>query len=380
MPRLLYVDAKWARPSVDAGSQRAIQLVGELVRIGYDVDFGALFPSEAGGLESAAIDLAGSNRVYAANEDALLGHIARHGRDYEVAVVAWTRVATRLIEPLRGANPDLVIVFDTVDVNHVREYRHARVSGNANILRRALAMKQAELGAVRAADLTIAISEADARVLRDGVPSARVEVVTMAVDGRAGPAPGPQERKGALYLGNYMAWHNVDAVTHLAQDIVPYLDAAGSSLPITLAGAGSHDLIRVLESDRLRVVGFVPEIEPVMDGQRMFVAPLRVGSGIKGKLLTALAAGLPIVASPVAVEGIPVVDGESALLAQTPAEFADACLRLESDDALWRQLSAGSISVVAEHFSRELVSRQAEQAFAGLLAVGPAKQSRSASR
>jgi len=43
------------------------------------------------------------------------------------------------IEPLRAANPDLLICFDTVDVNHVREYRHARVSGNVNILRRALA-------------------------------------------------------------------------------------------------------------------------------------------------------------------------------------------------------------------------------------------------
>ncbi len=367
MTRLLYLDAKWPRPSVDAGSQRAIQLVGELVRMGFEVDFAALFPAEAGGIEAEAIDLAGSTRIHAADEAGVLDHVARHGSEYDVSVVAWTRVAGRVMEPLRAANPTQTIVFDTVDVNHVREYRHARVTGNVNILRRALAMKQAELGSVAASDMTIAISDTDARVLRAGVPAARIEVITMAVDQRVGPPPGPDSRTGAIYLGNYMAWHNVDAVTHLAHDVVPFIDAAGSDLPLTLAGAGSHELIEELASKRLRVVGFVPEIQPMLDRQRMFVAPLRVGSGIKGKLLMALAAGLPVVATPIALEGIPVIDGHDALVAETPAEFAAACLRLEADDELWRRLSSGAMALVAEHFSHDRVRSQVERAFAGLL-------------
>jgi glycosyltransferase involved in cell wall biosynthesis len=96
------------------------------------------------------------------------------------------------------------------------------------------------------------------------------------------------------------------------------------------------------------------------------LAPLRIGSGVKGKLLAALAAGLPVVATPIAAEGIPLVDGVNALLAESPADLAAACLRLDSDDALWRRLSAGGMSVVAEHFSRGLVSRQVRRSFEAL--------------
>ena len=283
-------------------------------------------------------------------------------------MLAWTRVAQRLIGPLRDANPDMVLCFDTIDVNHVREYRHARVSGNANILRRALAIKQAELAAVAACDMTIAISDHDAQTLQALAPEARIEVITLAVEPRHGPCPGPEGRRGALYLGNYMAWHNVDAVTHIARDIAPILDRLGSSLPMIFAGAGMHELVEELASERISIAGFVPDIEAEMDRRRMFVAPLRVGSGIKGKLLGALAAGLPVVATPVAAEGIPLVDGVSALIAATDAEFAAACARLEVDDALWRRLSAGATAVVADHFSPAIVRAQVASVFGDMLA------------
>jgi O-antigen biosynthesis protein len=365
--RLLYADAKWPRPSTDAASQRAVQLVGALVGLGFEVDFAALFPGEAGGELDAPIELAGARPVPAADETVLLDHIARHGRGYDVAVVAWTRVAQRLLEPLRAANPQIYLCFDTNDVNHVREYRHARVSGNVNLLRRALAMKAAELGAVAAADLTIAISDHDAETLRRAVPQAPVEVITLAVERRDGDPPGPVGRRGAVYLGNYMAWHNVDAVTHLARDVAPELDRLDAPLPITLAGAGRHGMIDELASERISVVGFVDDIRGLFDHHRLFVAPLRVGSGVKGKLLAALAAGLPVVATPVAAEGIPLVDGESALLASTPAALAAACARLDADDALWQRLSTGGRRVVDEHFSFDLVRRQVTSVFAPLL-------------
>ncbi|HEY7598882.1 MAG TPA: glycosyltransferase family 4 protein [Candidatus Limnocylindrales bacterium] len=366
MSRLLYVDAKWPRPRSDAASQRATQLVGELVRLGFDVDFGALSPGEHGGELDDPIDLAGARPVVAVDEAALLDHVHHRGHEYDVAVVAWTRVAERLLGPLRAASPHTLVCFDTNDVNHVREYRHARVSGNANILRRALAMKRAELGAVAAADVTIAISEHDAGILRAGVPAARVEVITLAVATRPDEPPGPAGRRGAIYLGNYNAWHNVDAVSHLVADVVPELERRGSGLSITLAGAGRHALIDALASARVTVAGFVDDVAAAFDRQRMFVAPLRVGSGVKGKLLTALALGLPVVATPIAIEGIPLVDGQTCLLASTPADFAAACLRLERDDELWRRLSAAGRAMVTERFSQAVVREQVGRVFGPL--------------
>jgi O-antigen biosynthesis protein len=368
--RLLYVDAKWPTPGSDAASQRSQQMLEHLVALGFEVDFAALFAQEAATDTATPIALGGARPVKSPDEGAVLDHIARHGHDYDVAVLAWTRVASRLAGPLRAVNPGIFICFDTYDVNHVREYRHARVSGNSNLLRRALAMKQAELAVAAASDVTIAISEPDAQVLRGAAPSVRVEVVTLGVEARptsAGPVPGPDGRSGAIYLGNYYAWHNVDAVTHAVEDVLPELRRQGSRLRLTIAGAGRHEMVDRLAGPDVDVLGYVDDLAATLDRQRLFLGCLRIGSGVKGKLLAAFANGLPVVGTPIALEGIPVTDGRDCLVAESAAEIAAVCIRLETDDELWRTLSVAGQAMVTEHFSRQVVAEQVANLFSPLL-------------
>lgn len=367
MSRVLYVDVKWPTPDTDAASQRALQLIRALVGMGFDVDVGVLFPSETGEGVIPMRELGGARALPDDGEEATLRHIAAHGASYDVAVVAWTRVADRLLPALRAANPVMRIVFDTVDVNHVREFRHARVSRNANILRRAMAMKQLELAAVAGADCTLAITEADAEVLRRESPGSRVEVVTLAVSPRERPVPGPESRSGVLYLGNYQAWHNVDAVTHLVRDILPEVHTLIPDVHVTLAGAGRHELIDELASEHVTVTGFLADVIPLFDRSTAFACPLRVGSGVKGKLLTSLALGLPIVGSSVAIEGMALEDGRHCIVADTPREVAAGIARLQTDHALWRRLSEGGRVLVQERFSSHVIKRQVEAVFAPLL-------------
>ena len=86
--------------------------------------------------------------------------------------------------------------------------------------------------------------------------------------------------------------------------------------------------------------GYRPKIDELLDGCRLSVAPLRWGAGIKGKVATSLAAGLPCVATSVAVEGAGLVPGQEILVADAPSEIAAAIVRIYLDDALWlRKLS-----------------------------------------
>jgi glycosyltransferase involved in cell wall biosynthesis len=148
---------------------------------------------------------------------------------------------------------------------------------------------------------------------------------------------------------------------------VPILDELKSSLPIALAGAGRNELVDELASERVAVTGYVDDVVALFDRARMFVCPLRIGSGVKGKLLAAMSAGLPIVATSIAAEGVPLVDGTSALIADTPSAFAAACVRLETDDELWRTLSDGAREVVGEHFSPQVVRDQVSRVFSPYL-------------
>jgi GT2 family glycosyltransferase len=70
------------------------------------------------------------------------------------------------------------------------------------------------------------------------------------------------------------------------------------------------------------------------------IAPLRFGAGVKGKIAEALACGLPVVTTTIGAEGMDLVDGEHALVADAPRAFADAVVALHADDELWEHVAA----------------------------------------
>ncbi len=284
-----------------------------------------------------------------------------------MTVVAWTTVGQTVIGPLRNANPGMPIVFDTVDVNHVREFRHARASGNANILRRALAMKAAEVAVVNASDRTIAITDTDAQTLRNLVPSSTIDVITMSPEARSSTIPGPADRADMLFLGSLHAWHNVDAIVHMAEDLLPAINASRPGIRFLVAGAGNAQPIDDLTAPEIVRLGRVDDLESVFDRARMFVCPLRVGSGLKGKVLDALANGLPIVTTTIGAEGMGLEDGRDCLIADDASSFAAAVARLDTSDELWRQLSAAGLAHVAAQFSRDIVTSQVRRVFAQYL-------------
>jgi glycosyltransferase involved in cell wall biosynthesis len=109
--------------------------------------------------------------------------------------------------------------------------------------------------------------------------------------------------------------------------------------------------IRALASDRIHPHGFVDDLAEAYDRHRIFVAPLLSGAGVKGKVLAALAHGVPCVLTPTAAEGIGLRHGYDCLIATTPVEWCEAIQRLQRDDDLWQTLSGNAREYVAQTFS-----------------------------
>ncbi len=356
--RLLWVDVKLPTPNDDAASQRSLQLLSQLVRLGLAVDFAALFATE----DQAGFPLnsLGINRLACADAASLVEHLSTHPDRYEIVVLCWTRVASRVLDAARSANPHAFIVFDTVDVNHVREYRQARATGNARILRRAMTTKQRELACVAAADCTLAVTEADAQTLRSGCPGARVEVVTLqAPELEPGQAANAAGRRGNLFLGNLQAAPNVDAAEHLVHDVLPELRGIGGDTLTTIVGTQPPDVVRSLANGgEVRVLGHVDDLRPVFDEHAVFVCPLRFGSGIKGKLLVAMTLGLPAVVSSVAAEGMELRHNREVLVADEPQGFAEAVVRLQRDPGLRDDIAGAALKHVRQRHSSSIVESQ----------------------
>jgi glycosyltransferase involved in cell wall biosynthesis len=95
----------------------------------------------------------------------------------------------------------------------------------------------------------------------------------------------------------------------------------------------------------------VPDVAPYLDAAAVVVVPLRLGGGMRVKVLEALGAGKAVVCSPLAAEGLDVADGAELLLAESDEEFAAAIARLLGDAALRRALGAS-----ARNWARERAS------------------------
>ena len=106
--------------------------------------------------------------------------------------------------------------------------------------------------------------------------------------------------------------------------------------------------------------GYLADVSKYFLPARVFVAPLRYGAGMKGKIGQALAFGLPIVTTSLGAEGMDLRDGRDVLIADNSHSFADAVARLYKDDDLWLSLSARGLEIIAERWSPRAMSERLE--------------------
>ena len=153
----------------------------------------------------------------------------------------------------------------------------------------------------------------------------------------------------------------MDAVQFFVSSIFPELRRTIPGVKFYVVGSNPTDAIRSLASEDIVVTGYVPDASEYFRNCRLSVAPLRIGAGVKGKVNMSLAYGLPAVVTSIAAEGMHLVDGENALIADDPPAFIAAVQRLHHSEALWAKLSANGMKNVEEHFSFEVASRELDR-------------------
>jgi predicted O-linked N-acetylglucosamine transferase (SPINDLY family)/cytochrome c-type biogenesis protein CcmH/NrfG len=211
---------------------------------------------------------------------------------------------------------------------------------------------------LRHADAALFVSGLDrAQALRfaGGSPD-RAHVVSSAVVPSASALAVPFEaRRGLCFFGGDHAG-NVDAIQHFLDDIFPAVLARDPGLELHLYGIGMDPArLEVDGAVAPNVIfhGWVEDLAAALARHRVQVVPVRIGAGIKIKVLDSLAHGTPVVGTSRGFEGLGLEDGLSALVADMPEAFAEQVLRLHGDRALWERLQAGGAAHVGSRFTRE---------------------------
>jgi glycosyltransferase involved in cell wall biosynthesis len=161
-----------------------------------------------------------------------------------------------------------------------------------------------------------------------------------------------------MFLGNFPHVPNIDSVLYFVNSIWPALEKElPAEAKLLVVGNKPPPEVLALASDRIVVTGFVEELAPYFQAARVFVAPLRYGAGIKGKLVTSLAHGVPSVATAIAAEGIANLGEDHLAITDDPQQFAVEVLRLYRDEAAWNAMREAGLSYVEENYSRIATSK-----------------------
>ncbi len=240
-----------------------------------------------------------------------------------------------------------------------------QVRRGAVLLHRYLRELDFELRAATAVDHVITMSREDARRLLRFLPDLDVSVSPIGVDvARMRPgAVAPASPTDLLFVGNFVHPPNRDAVVHLRDAILPHL---GTGVRVRIVGHGSREAIG--DPRGLEVLGGVPDLRPHLEAARVVVAPVRFGTGMRGKVLDALALGRPVVATSLGIEGLGAVGGEHLLIADDPLAFAAACRRLLADAQLAARLGAAGRQLVLDRFDWDRIAEAHERRYDTLLA------------
>ena len=204
----------------------------------------------------------------------------------------------------------------------------------------------------------VVVSDRDRAELRRLNPSLEWEVIPNGVDAEHfRPSGEARETASLLFTGNFAYEPNVDAALWLARDLHPRLRREHPELQLWLVGNAPPESLRALTGEGIRVTGRVPDLRPWLTRATLYVSPLRMGAGIKNKVLEALATGCPLLATPLSADGIALEHGRHAWLTER-SDFPAAARRLLADTALRERLALAGQQLVESRYSWQQVAER----------------------
>ena len=159
------------------------------------------------------------------------------------------------------------------------------------------------------------------------------------------------DRCDLLFVGSYAHPPNGDGVRWFIEAVLPEVLDRLPDVRLRLVGSEMQNA--GFKHPSVEVVGWIEDLEAVHEECRIFVAPLRFGAGMKGKVADSLARGLPVVTTSIGAEGIGLEPGVDVLVADTAADFADAVVRLYTDRELWTCVRTSGGASVRRRFGLE---------------------------
>jgi glycosyltransferase involved in cell wall biosynthesis len=257
------------------------------------------------------------------------------------------------IEKARHFCPYAQVIFNTVDLHHIREKRQAQIINDKKMMENALLTEVEELDRIASADITIVVSKKERDILEEIRPCADVRVIPLIREIENRTFPKFEKRNGIAFIGGFQHQPNIDAVNNFLDVTWPEILAIRPKMKFYVIGSNLPPVLSARKERNVEWVGHVDKLEPWLDTVRVTVAPLRFGAGAKGKVVSSLINGVPCIASRIAAEGMGIAEGDGIITAECPLEFAQRVVSLHDNEALWNESSIRGFAAVKKNYSIE---------------------------
>jgi sugar transferase (PEP-CTERM/EpsH1 system associated) len=218
---------------------------------------------------------------------------------------------------------------------------------------------------IGAFDRGLVCSETDRSFLLDryrdlslGILPNGVDLETFSADSTAQAEP-----DRIIFTGNMSYFPNADGASFLVREVMPKIVQAVPQARLCIVGQNPPTSVRALAGKNVVVTGFVEDIRLEYLKSKVAVSPIRFGAGTLNKVLEPLALGVPVVSSSIGLRGLGLVAGTDILVANDAQEFANAVVRLLSDEGLRIAMGARAAEKVRMKFSWENISLDLERVY-----------------
>ncbi|MDD5021732.1 MAG: glycosyltransferase family 4 protein [Endomicrobiaceae bacterium] len=174
-----------------------------------------------------------------------------------------------------------------------------------------------------------------------------------------------EKEKKLVFIGHYKHYPNADAIVYFVKFIFDKIVKQIPNIKLYIVGSGLTEDVSRLKSENIIITGEVEDVRYYLKCPNIFVAPVRLGGGIKGKVLEAMASGIPVVATQEAADGIKCENFHDILVGNTEDEFADMVVKLFFDDKLYNKISKNAKINVKQKYDWKIIAEALNKFYDG---------------
>jgi O-antigen biosynthesis protein len=349
---ILFIENNVPKWDKDAGSLTIFNYIMLFKKIGFQVSF---IPDNLIPLMPYTNVLLQNGVEVMYGKSSFSSWIRENGKYIDVAWLARPDVSIKYVYKINKFS-NANILYYVHDLHYLREQRHYLVEKNPAILREANRLKKVEFEIFDKCDIVLTPSYVEKRVLSSELPEKHIEVIPPYIDfenkdlQKYSNIPF-DEREHLIFLGGFSHTPNLDSILWFINDIFPILIKMLPNVKLFVIGNDPPESLNKLASSNIVITGYVRDLATHFSKAKVFIAPLRYGAGVKGKIVTSMSYGVPVVTTSIGNEGIGLEDSEEIMIADEPNLFAQKIYELYTNKDIWNKIAYRSLNRYKENFS-----------------------------